>query len=160
MESGFHDVTYTSSETIGLPNWSQIQIFAAAKTTVPLEHFDSTFDYLFLVVNTFIKERCEKITRAMNMWSGDTQTLDQGTKDGIVPQGIPITSTELTFTMKERVGQPNKSSVEIFAAVKGLASPGAEFQGLEALASKLSAQMAMKRDIVIANRRPWTVQNG
>jgi hypothetical protein len=159
MDPGFHVVTYSQSEKIGLPNWSFVKLFASAQTTVPLEYFDATFNYFQTVVNIFIKERAEVITRALNMWAGiETTIIDQGSKDGIVPQGIPMEMSELVFSMTETVGLPEKSSIDIFGAVKTLASAGAELAEFEQLAHKLSTQMSGKRDLVLANPRPWTAQ--
>lgn len=160
LQAGHVEVVYSQSEKIGLPNWSFLTLMASAKTTVPEGEYDRAQDFLYVIVDTFLKERVETVARALNKWANlPTQTLGEGDKQSIVPQGTSIKSTELTFSTKETVGLPEKSSIDLLGSVKGVADAGLELPTFEQLAAKLTAQMSAKRDLVLANPRPWTQQH-
>lgn len=159
-QPGYDEITVTTQERIGLPKWSSMKLFAAAHATVPSEQFDAGYDYLFRVVDLFMRERVETVTRSLNLWSGIETTVDHGDKQGLAPQGIQLTETTVTFSMQETVGLPDKCSVDIFGSVKSTASLGCELLQFEQIAFKLATQMAGKRDLVLKNPRPWTSQNG
>ncbi len=157
LQAGHVEVVYSQSEKIGLPNWSFLTLMASAKTTVPDAEYDLASNFLYTVVDIFIKERVETVARALNKWANlPTQTLGPGDKQSVVPQGISIKSTELTFSTKETVGLPEKSSIDLLGSVKGVADAGLELVMFEQLAARLTAQMSEKRDLVLANPRPWT----
>lgn len=153
---GMCQVNYSRSERVGLPNWSFVTITASATTIGPLQQHEQIYNFLFEMIEHFVKERVESITRSLNLWAGLPST-DPGEKVSIVPQGIDIGETEVSFTMKETVGLPEKSSLDIFASSKALADAGTELSTLEHVAALVITQMAGKRDIVLANPRPWTV---
>jgi hypothetical protein len=157
MQAGHTEVTYSRVEKVGLPNWSFMTITASAKTSGPITQHAEIYNFLFAVVEHFVKERVEAITRSLNLWAGLPST-DPGEKASIVPQGIDIGPTEVSFTVKETVGLPEKSSLDIFASSKALADVGVELTTLEHVAGLVMTQMAGKRDIVLANPRPWTAQ--
>lgn len=158
LQAGHVEVVYSQSEKIGLPNWSFMTLMASAKTIVPVAEYDSAHHFLYTIVDAFLSERVETVARALNKWANlPTQTLDPGSKDGLVPQGISISQTELTFSTKETVGLPEKSSIDLLGSVKGVALAGTEMSTFEELAARLTAQMSNKRDLVLAKPRPWTV---
>lgn len=154
---GMTAVTYGRTEQIGMPNWSFAHISASATTVGPIGEHAEIYNFLFTMIEHFIMERTEAITRALNLWAGLPST-DPGEKAGIVPQGIDIGSTEVSFTMKEVVGLPEKSSIDIFASSKALADLGTELVTLEHVAKCVMDQMTAKRDLVLASPRPWTAQ--
>lgn len=155
MEPGKTEVTYSRTEKVGLPNWSFMGLTAYAKSTVPTEQYDAGYDFLFNVVETFLSERTEAAMRALNLWAGATTIIPEVTKQMIVPQGIDLVGTEVGFTVKETVGLPEKSSIDIFASSKRAAALGDELRSLEEVGLVLSAQLKAKRDVVIAKPRPW-----
>lgn len=157
MDQGFVEVTASRTEKIGLPNWSSISLLASAKTVVPMAEYDEASSFLALVVDTFINERCESIARNLNIWAGiKTNTLDQGTKAGIVPQGLSIVETEITFSRIEVVGLPEKSNINLLESAKTVVVAGLELAGFEELSERVNKRMGEKRDVVLANQRPWT----
>lgn len=159
MDPGMTEVVYSHTEKIGMPNWSWVTVLASAKTQVPVGEYDNAFNFFHAVVNEVIKEQSEKIARALSMWAGASAQLDPGTKQGMVPQGISIQSSELTYSMTETVGLPEKSSINLLASSKQQAPAGLELIVFDELAAKVSKQMFVKRDLVLANPRPWTQMN-
>jgi hypothetical protein len=156
MEPGFTEVTGSQTENIGLPNWSFIKLTASAKAIVPDVQYDQGSHFMELVTSTVVRERVESIAKQLNVWAGiETTVLDQGTKDGIVPQGIDYATCELSFTRIEIVGMPDKCSINLLESAKRVCLAGLELATLEEMADLVSARMKDKRDVVLANPRPW-----
>lgn len=156
MESGLVEVTSSQTEKIGLPNWSFISLMASMKATVPLAQYDAASLFFERVTNTFMLERIEAIALQLNIWAGiETTATDPGDKAGLVPQGIDYESAELSFSRVEIVGMPEKCSINLLESAKAQANAGLELETFEQMAELVNARMKDKRDVVLANPRPW-----
>lgn len=159
MEAGLVEVTSSQTEKIGLPNWSFISLMASIKAQVPLAQYDAASIFFERLTNTFMKERIEAIALQLNIWAGvETSVTDPGTKEGLVPQGIDYESAELSFSRVEIVGLPEKCSINLLESAKAQAPAGVELATFEQMAELVNARMKDKRDVVLANPRPWINQ--
>lgn len=158
LEEGLVEVTYSRTEKIGLPNWSFISLMASAKVAVPREHYDVVYDWLFHEVEAFLQARTRVVAEQLNIWAG----IDVSGPDPDVDHWeFPITGVdliEITFSRVETVGLPEKSSINLLSSQKMLVKHDAIEHSFDILADLVGNQMKDKRDVVLANPRPWTNQ--
>lgn len=162
VEPGYQQVVFSQSDKIGLPNWSFFAITASIKVVVPIAEAEAAWSYCAVVGNAYILERAEAVAREVGTYygpEGSLQQLDEAAKMALAPQGITATQFELTYTQKETVGLPEKSSFELFASSGMSTAPGQEFQGLRYLASSVARKLFEQRAVVKENSRPWIVQH-
>lgn len=164
LDTGFEEVVYSQTERIGLPNWSFVGIMASAKAVVPRDGAaapasapDMVYDYFAAVTERILMARCDIIARALNIWSG-TEALAPAEERPVDLNAIAFYDfAELTFSIKETVGLPEKSSIDLLASKKSTCQAGTELPMFEYLSDRVGKQMLQKRDWVLANPRPWTV---
>lgn len=159
IPDGHDEVVYSQTERAGLPNWSFVNILASAKVMVPTAQAELAYSYLFVVVNAFVRERAEMMANELNMWAGvegSMQEMSEEQKMGLNPQGITaVGNVMLTYSRTETVGLPDKSSINLLASAQRGVALGTEFLNYRNLAEFVSGQMKQKREVVVANPRPW-----
>lgn len=157
LEEGLVEITYGQTEKIGLPNWSFLSFLASAKTHAKREYNDEVFAWLHDHVNGFLRERVAVVAAQLNIWAGVEGDPAPEWKPPVVPvEGIEL--VELTFSRTETVGLPEKSSINLLASLKSSAQPEAVNTMFGTIADLVNQQMKEKRDVVLANPRPWTSQ--
>lgn len=157
---GHQEMVYSQSEKIGLPNWSFFTILVSAKASVPSDQATKMWDFLHQIVDAFVQERAEQISRDLGLFSGSEggmQSLDEAAKQAISNDGLTYSAAELTYSQTEVIGLPEKSSVNYLGSSKMLAAPGTELDMFRYLASSVGRQMFEKREAIKSNPRPWTI---
>ena len=67
---GQTQITYSRTEKIGLPNWSFVHITASATTVAQVGEYTPVYNFLFDMIEFFLKERTEAVARSLNLWAG------------------------------------------------------------------------------------------
>ena len=159
LEEGLAEVTYGRTEKIGLPNWSFLSLLASAKVVVPREYYNEVHDWLHNEVEAFLVARTRTVAEQLNIWAG---IEDGGSDDGDTEHWeFPIDGdylVEVTFSRTETVGLPEKSSINLLSSLKTAARPDSIEHTFDVLGDLVNKQMKDKRDVVLANLRPWTQQ--
>lgn len=158
MEPGHIEVVASRNEKIGLPNWSFCHVFASAKTSCLPADYTTAYQWLDNLVAINVAQRTEAVARSLNLWGQtSTKTLTPEQKAQVLPPAsLELTSVEVVVSLKEVIGLPQKSSVDLFHSVKALAAFRSELNTLDQLTEVLNQQFAAKRSSVVAEVRPWT----
>ncbi len=157
LEQGQVEVVVSESEQVGLPNWSHVQVFAAAKGRVDDLAEQHAQQYLGDALTTFVRSRVVAITKSLSLWAGVEPPEDESLAE---PEGAPefVGLVEVTFSASERIAFPDRSQINLFASSKRLVSPDVIVAGLGEAAERVGSQLSQKRAIVVANVRPWSQQ--
>lgn len=160
MQPGQVEVVSSTTEIVGLPNWSSVSILVSAKTTVRQEDNDAAQATLDALVNGYCRVHVERVAQSLNMSFG---LPDAPASEPAQPQWTvtPADNVEVTFSVTERISLPSlekgqNSAVNILASAKTLAQAGAEVAALEWASASVKRQLASKRDQVRAQPRGWT----
>lgn len=160
VPAGGVEVTSSVNEQIGLPNWSHAKILVSAKAIVSTADYDAGMDFISLLVNAFAREQVETAANELNVWGGLDPNSVAVVSQAPWPVAVIDNIVELTFSMTEQISLPGdkgqNSNINILQSSKTVVGPGAEIDGFRWLVAGVKKQMRSKRDLVIANPRPWT----
>jgi hypothetical protein len=159
IPDGYVEVVHSQTEKVGLANWSFVNIMVSMKATCPWNQAEAADAYIFSVVNAFTRERAEIMANELNMWAGVEGSMQEMTEDqkmGLTPVGVTFYGPSfLTFSRTETVGLPDKASINLLASSQMGVAPEVAFMGFRSLAEYVAKQMKKKREVVLANPRPW-----
>ncbi len=161
MEAGQTEVVVSQTELIGMPNWSSASILVSAKATCAIEHEGEVDDYLAGITKAVIDNRSLRMFKALHAWAVNVAMEApefQTTAYDVSGFGM-VGNVELTFSMTERIGLPEKSHISILSSRKTVVAPGNELAGFEYLFNAVEKKMAQRRGIVRQNPRPWIEQS-
>lgn len=157
MEAGQVEVVASQTEHIGMPNWSHAVILVSAKATCAIEQQEAVEDYLSGIVKAVIDNRSLRMFKALHSWATNVAMEApefQTTAFDVSGYGM-VGNVELTFSMNERIGLPERSHIAIMSSRKTVCAPGSELAGYEILFNSVEKKMAQRRGIVKQNPRPW-----
>lgn len=161
MSDAGREVVHGQTEHIGMPNYSSIHLLASVKMTVAPGQEQVADDHLTNLVNGFLAHRAELIFLSLQAWATGAPVAQspefQATAFNL--DGICVDKSEVTFSMTEKIGQPNYSNITILSSHKDIVAPGTEAPAFVALADHVQTQMAKRRGIVAENPRPWLQPN-
>lgn len=156
------EVVYSQSETVGLPNYSNVNVLVSSKGSVQIGSEGVGYDHLHAVLNQFLYERIVRIVKALSISAAHGVVVDErdpveGGAPHEHPEQLFYTPIETVFSMSEQIGLPEYSNAKLMASAKALWNVSNLREGLDYLSQTVSAQMGQKRSMVLANPRPWII---